>query len=303
MRMSSPEQTDRNIGRRCLTTRTREAQAERDCAGAGAGEAAPSPGLVPSKTSPLEILFDKAVTRKKRVKRLRRSVWAAGHLHGLADHGRRPPVAWMVTLTYVGVDDWRADHISAASEQYRRHCARLRVPCRYLWVAELQKRGAVHYHLIAWLPKGVRMPHWDRETVSPAGRPVRAFWGHGMTNVEEARTGVGYLMKYLSKIGDAAVFPPHLRLYGVGGLTSQARMVRGWYNLPEWAKRDHGVGDLKRLGSSLVVIETGEILPPMYLRKFIPGGIILEPLREISERFHDGAYSKVKAYDMEVDRG
>ena len=166
MRMSSPEQTDRNIGRRCLTTRTREAQAERDCAGAGAGIAAPVSGLVPSKTSPLEILFDKAVTRKKRVKRLRRSVWAAGHLHGLADHGRRPPVAWMVTLTYVGVDDWRADHISAASEQYRRHCARLRVPCRYLWVAELQKRGAVHYHLIAWLPKGVRMPHWDRETVS-----------------------------------------------------------------------------------------------------------------------------------------
>ena len=252
-----------------------EAQARRP----GAGEAAPVPGLVPSKTSPLEIFFDKAVTRKKRVKRLRRSVWAAGHLHGLADHGRRPPVAWMVTLTYVGVDDWRSDHISAASEQYRRHCARLRVPCRYLWVAELQKRGAVHYHLIAWLPKGVGMPHWDRDTVSPSGRPVRAFWGHGMTNVEQARTGVGYLMKYLSKLDDGAAFPPHLRLYGVGGLTSQARMVRGWYNLPEWAKREYGVGELKRQGSRLIVMETGEIVPPMYSRHFIPGGVLLEPLR------------------------
>ena len=259
----------------------------------GGGAAALPPGLVPSKTSPLEIIFDKARGRAKRVKRLRRSVWAAGHLHGLADHGRRPPVAWMVTLTYVGVDDWRADHISIASEQYRRHCARHRVPCRYLWVAELQKRGALHYHLIAWLPKGVRMPHWDRETTTAGGRQVKAFWSHGMTNVEEARTGVGYLMKYLSKLDDGTAFPPHLRLYGVGGLTPQARLVRGWYNLPEWAKREHGVGDLRRMGSRLIVMETGEIVPPMYARHFIPGGVLLEPLREMPERFHDGAYSKV----------
>ena len=261
---------------------------------AQAGRAAVGLGLVPSKTSPLEILFDKAQAKKKRVKRLRRSVWAAGHLHGLADRGRRPPVAWMVTLTYVGVDDWRADHISAASEQYRRHCARKRVPCRYLWVAELQKRGAVHYHLIAWLPKGVPMPHWDRATTTPAGREVRAFWPHGMTNVEQARTGVGYLMKYLSKLDDVTAFPPHLRLYGVGGLSPQARSVRGWYNLPEWAKREHGVGDLRRMGSRLIVVETGEIVPPMYSRQFIPGGVLLEPLRDMPERFHHGAYSTLK---------
>ena len=251
-------------------------------------------GLVPSKTSPLEILFDKSLTQRKRIKRLRRSVWAAGHLHGLADHGHRPPVAWMATLTYEGVDDWRADHISAASEQYRRHCARQRVPCRYLWVAELQKRGAVHYHLIAWLPKGVRMPHWDRETTAASGRQVRAFWPHGMTNVEQARTGVGYLMKYVSKFGEGegAAFPPHLRLYGVGGLTPQARLVRGWYNLPEWAKREHGVGELRRIGSRLVVMETGEVVPAMYSRLFVPGGVLLVPLRAMPDRFHHGAYSR-----------
>lgn len=256
----------------------------------GAGEASP-PGLVTYKTSPLEILFDKAIARKKRIKRLRRSVWASGHLHGLADNGHRPPVAWMVTLTYVGVNDWRADHISMASEQYRRHCARNRVPCRYLWVAELQKRGAVHYHLIAWLPKGVSMPHWDRSTTTAGGRHVKAFWSHGMTNVEQARTGVGYLMKYLSKLDDVSAFPPHLRLYGVGGLNTQARQVRGWYNLPEWAKREHGVGDLRRMGSRLIVVETGEVVEAMYARKFIPGGILLEQLREMPERQHDGAYS------------
>lgn len=253
-------------------------------------------GLVSSKTSPLEILFTEENTRKKRVKRLRRSVWASGHLHGLADQGHRPPVAWMATLTYARIEDWRADHVSAATEQFRRYCTRLGVPCRYLWVAELQKRGAVHYHLIAWLPVGVRMPYWDRPSTAPSGRSVAPFWSHGMTNVERAKTGVGYLMKYLSKVGENVAFPPHLRLYGVGGLNTQARTVRGWYNLPEWAKAEYGVGELRRYGSALVVVETGEIVPPLYRKFTIRGGIRLELLRPRPERFHDGAYSKIEVF-------
>lgn len=209
----------------------------------------------------------------------------------MADRGHRPPVCHFVTLTYVGVNDWRADHISEATEQYRRHCARLGVPCRYVWVAELQKRGAVHYHLLAWLPKGVQMPHWDRDAISPSGRLVRAFWSHGMTNTQVAKTGVGYLMKYLSKLDDHTTFPPHLRLYGVGGLTSQARAVRGWYNLPEWAKCEHGVGELRRLGSRLVVVDSGEVVEPMYRPEFQKGTLVLHPLRPKPQRWHDGAYS------------
>lgn len=263
------------------------------CASARAADVAgtQSPGLVSSKTSPLEHSLDPSVTRKKRIRRLRRSVWASGHLHGMASNGHRPPVAHMVTLTYVGVDDWRADHISQATEVYRRWCARLGVPCRYIWVAELQKRGAVHYHLIAWLPKGQRMPHWDIPVAMASGRTMKPFWSHGMTNTEQARTGVGYLMKYLSKLGPDTVFPPHLRLYGVGGLTAQARAVRSWYNLPEWAKREHGVGELRRQGSRIVVVESGEILPAMYARSFKPGVLVLTPLRDMPPRWHDGAYS------------
>lgn len=249
-------------------------------------------GLVPSKTSPFEISLDPVVALKKRIKRLKRGVWSAGHLHGIADAGHRPWVPHFVTLTYVGVDDWRADHISAATEQYRRYCARLGIACRYLWVAELQKRGAVHYHLLAWLPVGVRMPFWDRTTTSN-GRTVKPFWSHGMTNTEQARSGVGYLMKYLSKLDNVTAFPPHLRLYGVGGLNAQARSVRAWYNLPEWAKREHGVGELRRLGSRLVIVDTGELCAPMFARSFDHGTIRLTLLRDMPERWHDGAYSKV----------
>ena len=276
-------------------------------AGGRVAAAAPSgAGLVILQTSPLDnksfsppqregdqfqISFDKVQRAGKRVKRLRRNVWAMGHLHAMAENGQRPPVAWFVTLTYIGVDDWQADHMSAATEQFRRHCARMRVPCRYIWVAELQKRGAVHYHLLAWLPKGVRMPQWDKASTSLSGRVVAPFWSHGMTNTEVAKSGVGYLMKYLSKLGELTVFPPHLRLYGSGGLTTQARGVRCWYNLPEWAKREHGVGDLRRLGSRLIVLDTGEVLPPMYACKVIPGGVTLTLLRPMPEKWHDGAYS------------
>lgn len=281
---------------------------------ARAGDALASPervgtaGLVTLQTTPLEnnqnntlhrekayfeVSFDKVIRAQKRVKRLRRNVYVAARLHSLADHGRRPPVAHFVTLTYVGVDDWRADHIADATEQFRRYCARRSVECRYVWVAELQKRGAVHYHLIAWLPKGVPMPHWDKSHLAPSGRTVAPFWSHGMTNSQVAHSGVAYLMKYLSKVSSDAVFPPHLRLYGCGGLTSQARVTRCWYNLPEWAKREHGVGDLKRQGSRLIVMETGEILPPMYQVVKCPESrsIKLFPLRDMPEKWHHDVYS------------
>jgi len=112
-----------------------------------------------------------------------------------------------------------------------------------------------------------------------------------MTNTQVAKAGVGYLMKYLSKLGEFTVFPEGLRLYGIGGLDALARSVRTWYNLPEWAKNTFGVGDLKRCGSYLVDLATGELLPAMFRREFIPSGIRLHLLRPYPKRIHDGAYS------------
>jgi hypothetical protein len=263
-------------------------------------------GLVSSKTSahenlskatfhsekdPLTIYFSPKETAIKRVKNLKRNVWAAGHLHGLSTRGHRPPQCWFVTLTYVGLDDWRPDHISTATERYRRWCKRNLVACRYVWVGELQKRGAVHYHLLVWLPQGVHMPKWDTSSGTACGRDALPFWPHGMTNTQKAKAGVGYLMKYLSKLGETTTFPPGIRLNGAGGLTPQARQIRGWYNLPEWVKREFGVGAAKRLAIGIVDTSTGELLPAMYHKKIFPGGMTLTPLRTMPDRFHDGAYS------------
>jgi hypothetical protein len=260
------------------------------------GAVAVGAGLVPSKTTAhrLSVSFDTRSCAERRVKRLKRSVWASGHLHKLADKGHRPPVCWFVTLTYVGVNDWKADHITKAVKAFRNWCRQIDVPCRYTWVAELQRRGAVHYHLLAWLPHGVSMPHWDRTTRTARKTLREPFWPHGMTNTEQARSGVGYLMKYLSKLGELSVFPKGLRLYGIGGLDQTGKQVRSWLNLPEWAKAEYGVGDLKRVAGRLVVQATGEILETLYSVCRVPGGIELRCLREPPERFHSGPYSSVE---------
>jgi hypothetical protein len=250
-------------------------------------------GLVPSKTSLHGVLspmidLSRPAVAERRVKCLKKAVWSSGHLHGIVEKGFRAARVWFVTLTYRGVNDWRADHVSQAIQRYRNWCRKIGVPCKYTWVAELQSRGAVHYHLMAWLPPRVRMPKWDKGGM---GRP--AFWGHGWTNTQVARAGVGYLMKYLSKLGELTVFPKGLRLYGIGGLDKPARAVRTWLNWPEWLKASYGVGECNRLARGFMVHETGEILSSPYRVRLIPGGLLCELVGEIAPRFHDGPYSRV----------
>lgn len=254
----------------------------------GAAVGASGAGLVPSKTTNPMISFAPSVVAERRVKRLKKSVWASGHLHGLADNGFRAPVCWFVTLTYRPCVEWAANHISAAIARYRKWAARKGLKVRYTWVAELQSRGAVHYHLLFWLPVGVRMPHWDR---TYGGKT--ALWPYGMTNTQVAYSGVGYLMKYLSKLGELTRFPKGLRLYGIGGLIEAGRAVRSWLNLPEWVKAEHGVGQVKRQGGRLVVRSTGEILEPAYKVHRVPSGLVLCALREVLPRFHSGPYSSL----------
>ena len=252
------------------------------------GASAASPGLVSSTTNGHErhlVSFGKSAAAERRIKRLKRSVWVAGNLHGLGEVVDVPSVCWFVTLTYVGVDDWRPQHIALAVRRFRNWCKKQRAACRYVWVAELQTRGAVHYHLLAWLPKGTAMPHWDHSA------HCQAWWPHGMTNTQPARAGVGYLMKYLSKLGEFHRFPKGLRLYGMGGLTSDGRSIRAWHNLPEWVKLEHGVGDAVRCTVGIALKATGEVLETPWRRQHVPSGLALTLIRELPARFHDGAFS------------
>ena len=130
--------------------------------GTSSGAAA---GLVQYKTSPnpVQVLsFAPCVVAEKRLKRLKCNVYLTGQLHSLPRPGFRSDQLWLITPTYDtkgtlgrGRHDWQPDHISRATDAYRRWCNVKGFEAKYTWVAELQGNGTVHYHLVAWLPRGV----------------------------------------------------------------------------------------------------------------------------------------------------
>ena len=177
--------------------------------------------------------IDKAALR---FTNLRMAVGFAARAHAVSLKGHRSDVPWMVTLTYAGDNDaWRADHLKNAINTFRKWCKRNGAECRYVWVAELQKRGVIHYHIAAWLPKRLGMPKWDNH----------GWWPHGMTNTLKARHATAYLMAYLKK-GDLEArgsLPKGARNYGVGGLDHSLRRARRWLRLPSFVQANSSILD------------------------------------------------------------
>lgn len=174
--------------------------------------------------------------KARRYSGLRMAVGFAARAHAVSEKGHRSDVAWMVTLTYRGDNgDWKPTHLTLAMNAFRNWCKREGFACRYVWVAELQKRGVIHYHLAAWLPVGVSMPHWDR----------RGWWAEGMSNTLKAKHATAYLMAYLKKgdIEERGSLPKGARNYGVGGLDHSLRRARRWLRLPSFVQGNSSIHD------------------------------------------------------------
>ena len=165
--------------------------------------------------------------RLRRLWRMRKKVSVAGDLfkRDLREAGARYWVAF-VTLTYGPDVPWAAKHIRTYTDAMRKIIERRGHRARYLWVAELQGRGAVHYHLMFWLPEGVKLPI-----------PDQGYWPHGMSNIQKCRgNGVGYLLKYLSKGAVGQPFPKGCRTYGHGGLNKDSQDYAAWEMLPRYQR-------------------------------------------------------------------
>lgn len=245
------------------------------------------PGLVPSKTTVPTVVIQNSVESRtaRRVAALRKALWGAAHGMALQFRSGVKPNVWMVTLTYAPGVDWKPEHISNALRRLRKQMGAEHARPRYAWVAEMQGRGAVHYHVVLWLPHGRHCEKWDE-----AG-----WWPHGMSNRVKAIAPVAYLMKYASKGDNHGVqFPKGIRIYGVGGLSDDGRNIQRWLQLPEWAKRLHGVGDVVRRAGRRVVLATGQVLESPWAVRLLPQGLELRQLRPVAERFHDGPYSTLK---------
>lgn len=92
----------------------------------------------------------------------------------------------MVTLSYHYGEDWEPKAISEYMAKVRR--ASKGGILAYLWVAETQERGAIHYHVLLLVKRGTGLDKPDQ-----AG-----LWNHGSTRIETARTPY-YVCKYVGK--------------------------------------------------------------------------------------------------------
>lgn len=220
-------------------------------------------GLVCSETKGTSPTYHLLNPQQIRLRRLRRAVVTASRLQQetLTGSKVRFRVA-MLTLTYAECDAWRPQHIKELLRHLRQYLKRRGHAFRYVWVAELQERGAVHYHVVIWLPRGVTLPKPDK----------RGWWCHGSTRIEWARKPVSYLAKYASKVqSKGGEMPSGARLYGIGGLDRQDRYERAWWMLPKYIRehspepRDNGPAKRAKGGGWLTPF--GEWFPSRYIIK------------------------------------
>lgn len=213
--------------------------------------------------------IDKDVAR---LTRLRKSLGVAAKcLHNLGAKNQR---VWMQTLTYAGDNgQWRAEHISRYLDALRKwHYSRTGVKkVRYVWCAELQKRGVIHYHVVVWLDNSLTPPKADRPWKNK-GRWEPPMWRQGMSNRLESHAPVAYIMKYASKIETKNVggFPRGARIHGCGGLDVTGRGIRRWVLWPAYVQGNAEVGEPWKpaVGGGYQNHATGEIL----LAEFVPTG-------------------------------
>jgi len=227
-----------------------------------------APGLVSSQTSgtrqcqpgtiPNGIRVDPAVSR---LQRMRRRVLTGARLHVSQVQRWR---AAMLTLTYRADVAWDGRHVSECLRNVRQWLKRRGVACRYVWVLETTKAGKPHYHVVIWLPLGVKIPKLD----------LAGWWPHGMTRMEWARCAVGYISKYVSKGQEGVKLPFGARMYGVGGLTGEALAEARWWALPVWLRDSVKIGEKvrRRVGGGWLNHDTGELLRSPW-RVIFSGGV------------------------------
>ncbi len=178
------------------------------------------------------LMFDKRsrtylvlAPKEARLSKMRKRIfaWANAIKSDLSDRRYRKV---LITLTYEKVDDWKPNHIRNYIKNIK---ARLGNNLRALaWCAELQKRGAVHYHIEMIVYKGTRIPLPDKS----------GMWVHGMSRIETAKT-VFYIASYMKKsYQKEGKFPKGLRMYAVyiakGIISSVANWIYKLSVCPKW---------------------------------------------------------------------
>jgi len=110
----------------------------------------------------------------------------------------------MITLTIRQVEDYSPGMIRDYVKKLKRQLGKKLYG--FAWVAEMQKRGAVHYHMMVCVEKYTRIKVPDKS----------GMWSWGMSKIETARTAY-YLCVYIGKERqkDLSRYPKSCRVYSV----------------------------------------------------------------------------------------
>jgi hypothetical protein len=165
--------------------------------------------------------------RKVRIKRLQRRIFAwSKRMQSFFERVGKDYRLVMIRLSYAGVDDWKPNHIREFMREGKRLLGENLKG--YAWVAELQERGAVHYHVLMLVTRGTQIPKPDES----------GWWAHGYTRIQSARSPYyicTYTGKEYQKMGD---FPKGLRMFAVwirpGVISDDALWVFRLSAYPRW---------------------------------------------------------------------
>jgi hypothetical protein len=157
----------------------------------------------------------------------------------------------LVTLTYRKTDEWAPKHISAYIHLVRKYLGKRGHDLMGVWKLEMQKRGAVHYHVLLWLPKGVTLPFADKQ----------GWWKHGASNQVWVKNAYGYCAKYIGK-DEHGMIPKGARMFSLLGLEAMEKREVRWWNSPAYVRESWGIEhDARRApGGGWLSRLTGEVL-------------------------------------------
>lgn len=177
------------------------------------GKHSTASGLVKKiETSPLK--------HKKRVQRLKRKMSAF-----VKEHRRMSKIyglyAVAITLTYPVGSVPSGKHVSSFIDKLRAKLKRMSKPLLYVWTLECAT--AYHYHLMIWLPRGMRLDP----------KLLTRWWPHGHSDAEMCRF-VFRWAKYIAKPETKQGVAQGLRLFGAGGLDQEGQDAVRFAGLPRW---------------------------------------------------------------------
>lgn len=121
----------------------------------------------------------------------------------------------MITLSYGDADTkykmsegWEPNHI-------REYMLQLRKQLKdklwaYGWVAEMQERQSLHYHIMVYVAPGTYIPTPDMPM-----KDGKKMWPHGHSKIETAERGPWYLIEYVGKEKQKEGLPAGARMFAV----------------------------------------------------------------------------------------